>query len=179
MEDLITQLEGLPHDPLGDSLEKPFHKLLGLDKELRSIRGFLKVEMMKKVQFEEHIKRENHKLSKIWDNPEYNDGIQEEIRNRIKRLNEDLKVRLESIDFLKGRLTNQITGIKDMIAKVLDKDTSLAENIRTLFREQGIMITSVLRAIAMTISMLVEALLPSSGSAASQGKIVMMANQRM
>ena len=31
------------------------HKLLGLDKELRSIRGSLKVEMVKKVELQQHI----------------------------------------------------------------------------------------------------------------------------
>ena len=56
-----------------------------------------------------------------------------------------------------------------MIAKVLDKGTSLAEKIRTLFREQGITIDSILMAIRMAISVLVEALLPGGGggSAAS------------
>ena len=49
-----------------------------------------------------------------------------------------------------------------MIAKVLDKDTSLGEKIRTLFREQGITI-----AIGMAIGVLVEALLPRGGDAAT------------
>ena len=47
-----------------------------------------------------------------------------------------------------------------MIVKVLDKDTSLAEKIRMLFGEQGITIASILMAIGMAISVLVEALLP-------------------
>ena len=50
-----------------------------------------------------------------------------------------------------------------MIVKVLDKDTSLAEKIRTLFREQGIMIASILTAIRMAIAVLVKALLPGDG----------------
>ena len=58
---------------------------------------------------------------------------------------------------------NQITSFKETIAKVLDKDTSLAEKIRTLFREQGITIASVLTAIEMAIGELVEALLPGGG----------------
>ena len=58
---------------------------------------------------------------------------------------------------------NQITSFKEMIAKVLDKDTSLAEKIRTLFREQGITIASILMAIRMAIGALIEALLPGSG----------------
>ena len=52
------------------------------------------------------------------------------------------------------------------IAKVLDKDTSLCEKIRTLFREQGITIASILTAIGMAIGVLVEALLPGGGGAA-------------
>ena len=51
-----------------------------------------------------------------------------------------------------------------MIIKVLDKDTSLAEKIRTLFREQGITIASILMAIGMAIGVLVEAVLPGGGS---------------
>ena len=66
MEDLIAQLD----NPPGDSLQHPSHELLGLDKELRSIRSSIKVETVKKVELEEHIERENCKLSKIRDNPD-------------------------------------------------------------------------------------------------------------
>ena len=84
----------------------------------------------------------------------------EELRKRLDKLNDELKGRQESIDLLKGRLKNQITSFKETIAKVLDKYTSLGEKIRTLFREQGIMIASILMAIGMAIGVLVEALLP-------------------
>ena len=57
-----------------------------------------------------------------------------------------------------------------MIAKVLDKDTSLAEKIRTLFQEQGITITSILMAIGMAINVLVQALLPG-GTVAVGGTV--------
>ena len=46
---------------------------------------------------------------------------------------------------------------------MLDKDTSLVEKIRTLFREQGITIASILMAIRMAIGVLIEALLPGGG----------------
>ena len=75
-------------------------------------------------------------------------------------------IRQESIDLLKGRLKNQITSFHETIAKVLDKDTSLAEKIRTLFREQGITIASILMAIRMAIGVLAEALLPGGGGVA-------------
>ena len=53
---------------------------------------------------------------------------------------------------------------------MLDKDTSLGEKIRTLFREQGITIASILTAIGMTIGVLVEALLPGGGAISGGGK---------
>ena len=93
--------------------------------------------------------------------------MKEDIKKRIDTLNEDLKVRQESIDLLKGRLKSQITSFKETIAKVSDKDTSLGEKIRTLFREQGITIASILMAIRMAIGVLVEALLPGGGGTAA------------
>ena len=93
--------------------------------------------------------------------------MKEDITKRIDALNDELAIRQESIDLLKGRLKNQITSFKETIAKVLDKDTSLAEKIRTLLREQGITIASILTAIGMAIGVLVEALLPGGGGAAA------------
>ena len=61
---------------------------------------------------------------------------------------------------------NQITSFKETIAKVLDKDTSSAEKIRTLFRERGITIASVLT----SIGVLVEALLPGGGGNVAGGE---------
>ena len=66
--------------------------------------------------------------------------MKEDITKRIDALNDEHATRQESIDLLKGRLKNQIMSFKETIAKVLDKDTSLGEKIRTLFREQGITI---------------------------------------
>ena len=86
--------------------------------------------------------------------------IRGDIRKRIEKYNDDLSVRQKSIDLLKGRLKNQITSFNETIAKVLDKDTSSAGKIRTLFREQGITIASILTTIGITIGVLVEALFP-------------------
>ena len=95
--------------------------------------------------------------------------MKEDITKRIDALNDELATRQESIDLLKGRLKNQITGFEETIAKVSDKETSLGEKIRTLFREQGITIASILMAIGMAIGVLVEALLPGVGAAAASG----------
>ena len=144
--------------------------MLGLDKQLRSIRGSLKVEVAKKVELEECIAKERRKLEEFSEYPGvYDDSMKEDISKRIDDLNDELKVRQESIDLVKGRLRNQIMSFKETIAKVLDKDTSLGEKIRTLFRELGITIASILTAIGMAIRVLVEALLPGGGGATASG----------
>ena len=117
---------------------------------------------------EEHIKKERRKLEEFREySGLYDDAIKEGITKRIDALNDGLATRQESIDLLNGRLNNQITSLRETIAKVLDKDTSLGEKIRTLFREQGITTASILTAIGMAIRVLVEALLPGSGGAAA------------
>ena len=95
--------------------------------------------------------------------------MREDITKQINALNDELSTRQESIDLLKGRLKSQITSFKETIAKVLDKDTSLGEKIRTLFREQGIMIASIVTAIGMAIGVLVEALFLGGGDATALG----------
>ena len=158
--DIISQIKDIQTDT-DDLFEHPLRELLGLDKQLRSIRGSLKVEVAKKVQLEEHIAKEHRKLEEFREYPGvYDDAMREDITKRINALNDELATRQESIDLLKGRLKNQITSFKETIAKVLDKDTSSGEKIRTLFREQGITIASILTAVGMAIRVLVEALLP-------------------
>ena len=145
-------------------------ELLGLDKQLRSIRGSLKVEVARKVELEEHIKKERRKLEEFREYlGVYDDAMKKDITKRIDALNDELATRQEFINLLKGRLKNQIMSFKETIAKVLDKDTSLGEKIRTLFREQGITIASILTAIGMAIGVLVEALLRGGAAAASGG----------
>ena len=104
--------------------------MLGLDKQLRTIRGSLKVEIAKKVELEEHITKEHQKLEEFREYPRvYDDAMKEDITKRIDALNDELDTRQESRDLLKHRLNNQITSFKETIAKVLDKDTSLGEKI--------------------------------------------------
>ena len=104
-EDLIFQIND--QTQTDDLFEHPLEELLGLDTQLRSIRGSLKVEVAKKVQLEECIAKERRKLEEFREYPGvYDDAMKEDITKRIDNLNEDLKVRQESIDILKGRLKN-------------------------------------------------------------------------
>ena len=167
---IISQIKDVQTDT-EDLFKHPLCELLGLDKQLRSIRGYLKAEVAKKVELDGHIEMEKIKLGEIQDDPRYTKKQHEELRKRLDKLNDELKVRQESIDLLKGRLKSQITSFKETIAKVLEKDTSLGEKIRTLFREQGITIASILTAIGMAIGVLVEALLPGGGATMRSGGV--------
>ena len=166
IEDSVTEMK---ETQTNESIENPLHELLGFDKELKRIRGQLKVAVSKKLDLGEKIEKEKGKLAEIENHPDYTDVQCEDIRKRTERLNDELKARQEHFGLLKGDLMNQTTSIKEMIAKVLNKDTSLAEKIRALFREQGITIASVLMAIGMAIGVLIEALPGGSGAVSSGG----------
>ena len=72
--------------------------------------------------------------------------------------------RNEEIDILKGEASKQINHIRESITKFLDKETgTLGERIRTLFKEQGITIVSILTAVGMAIGVLIKALLGGPG----------------
>ena len=54
---IISQIKDIQTDA-EDLFKHPLRELLGLDKQLRSIRGALKVEVAKKVELEEHITKD-------------------------------------------------------------------------------------------------------------------------
>ena len=137
----------------------PLRELEGLDKQLRTIRGSLKVAIAKRIDLEGRIKHEERKLNEIQD-PKYSDDQRDMIEGRIKRLRGELTERNKEIDILKGEASKQINQIRGSITKFLDKETgTLGERIRTLFKEQGITIVSILTAVGMTTGVLIEALL--------------------
>ena len=149
----------------------PLRELEGLDKQLRTIKGSLKVAIAKRVDLNARIEHEERKLSEVQD-PAYSDGQRDMIEGRIKRLRGELTERNKEIDILKGEASKQINQIKESITKFLDKETgTLGERIRTLFKEQGITIMSILTAVGMAIGVLLEVLLgaPSASAPKSGG----------
>ena len=62
-EDLIFQINN--QSQTDELFEHPLRDPLGLDKQLRSIKCSLKVEVAKKVQLEERIKKEHRKLEEF------------------------------------------------------------------------------------------------------------------
>ena len=73
-------------------------------------------------------------------------------------MNTEKQGRLEILLQNRKDLQTQVARIKQTLEKVIDKDTSFAERICTLFREQSITIFSILTALSMTISTIVLAI---------------------
>ena len=137
----------------------PLRELEGLDEQLRTIKGSLKVAIAKCVDLEARIKHEESKLNEI-QGPTYSDDLRNRIEDRPRKLRGELTERNKEIDILKGEASKQINQIKESITKFLDKEMgTLGERIRTLFKEQGITIVSILTAVGMAIGVLIEALL--------------------
>ena len=146
-------------------------ELEGLDKELRTISGSLRSAIAKSIAKQVDIDRENRKLEEMANDETYSDEQREEVRARLQRFQDEQKAISDQIRILKDRYSNQIYQIRESIMKFLDKETgTLGERIRTLFKEQGITIVSILTAIGMTIGVLIEALLggPSASTPTPQ-----------
>ena len=136
----------------------PLRELERLDKQLRTIKGSLKVAVAKRVDLKAHTEHKERKLSEV-QKPTYSDDQITMIEDRIKELRDELNQRDEEIDILKGEASNQINQIRESITKFLDKETgTLGETIRTLFKERGITIVSILTAVGLAVGVLIEAL---------------------
>ena len=175
-KDIDTTVKGVEQDtsfiePSERDKLLPLRELEGLDKQLRTIKGSLKVAIAKRIDLEGRIKHEERKLNEIQD-PAYSDDQRDMIEGRINKLRGELTERNKEIDILKGEASKQINQIRGSITKFLDKKTgTLGERIRTLFKEQGITIVSILTAVGMAIVVLIEALLgaPSASAPKSGG----------
>ena len=140
-------------------------ELEGLDKELRTISGSLRSAIAKSIAKQVDIDRENRKLEEMANDETYSDEQREEVRARLQRFQDEQKAINDQIRILKDRYSNQIYQIRESIMKFLDKETgTLGERIRTLFKEQGITIVSILTALGMTLGVLIEALLGGPNS---------------
>ena len=115
------------------------------------------------------MKRDTAKLKEIEDNPEgFSEEQKELYKKRLKDLKEERQGRLEFLSQNRKDHQTQVARIKQTIEKILDSDTSLGEKIRTLFREQGITIFSVLTAVSMIISTIVLAVTGGGGGGAPE-----------
>ena len=80
---IISQIKDIQTDT-EDLFENPLRELLGLDKQLRSIRGSLKVEVAKKVELDGYIEMEKIKLGEIQDDPRYTQKTTQRVKKKTR-----------------------------------------------------------------------------------------------
>ena len=127
-------------------------EFLGIDKVLQRIQGELLNNTSKLTQINKRIERDTKKLEEVENDSTYSDEQRQLHKDRLDDLNTEEQARLEIISQNRKDLQTRVARIKQTLEKVLDKNSSLVERIRTLFREQGITIFSILTALSMTIS---------------------------
>ena len=137
-------------------------ELQGLDKALQRTHGALTNNLAKLTELDKDIAKQ--KLQEAEANEEAtNDTTKRDIWSRLKNLEDERAARLEAASANKEALRSQINRIKETIDTVLKDDTTLRERLKTLFKEQGITIVSILTAIGMIIGVIVEAVIPTTG----------------
>ena len=119
-------------------------KFLAIDKFLQSIHGELLNNTTKLTEINKLIERDTKKLQEVQNDPTYTDEQRQLYKDRLDDLNTKKQARLEIISQNREDLQRQVARIKQTLEKVFDKNTSLAERIRTLFRKQGMTIFSIL-----------------------------------
>ena len=158
-----TSLTGIGEEASTQTGGLTLRELEGLDKELRPISSSLRSAIAKSIARQVDIDREDQKLEGMVNDETYSDKQKEEVRARLQRFQDEQKAINDQIFILKGRYSNQIYQIRELIMKFLDKETgTLGERIGTLFKELGITIVSILTAVGMAIGVLMEALLGGS-----------------
>ena len=157
--DAVKTLETALRDA---GVRHPLREILALDKMLQTIRGELVNNLAKLTEIDNHITREQNKL----DDPDIVEFERQRIAERIRNLKDERAPRLEAASASREALRSQISRIRETITRLINEDTTLAERIRTLFREQGITIVSILTALGMVISKLVLAVGIGGASAA-------------
>jgi len=139
----------------------PMREILGLNEALKRTRGALVDNLAKLSQLDADITQAEQELEgeEAVNNPEKKRRTQE----LLNRLRDERSSRLEAAAANREALRTQFSRIRETVERVLNEDTTLAERLRTLFREQGVTIVSILTAIGMVVSTLVLALTGGSG----------------
>ena len=151
---------------LGPEGSLQFRELAGLDRSLRNMRTtVLKLTSdreAKKAALTE-LKNEISKVSYENEEVQFSEDLQEKTE-KIKTLEEEIEVLDSEIREYDGKFRSQFQRIKQTVDKMLNEDMTLGERIQTLFREQGLTITSVITALGLAIGMIVQGILSTAKS---------------
>ena len=137
-------------------------EFLGICRALETIRGEHTNNLAKLTELDKDIAEERSKLEAASDETTKNI-----IAERLRNLQDDRAARLEAASSTREALRCQFSRIRETLHRILHEDKTLAERIKTLFREQGITIVSILTALGMIISTIVLALPGGSGGGAA------------
>jgi len=139
----------------------PEREILGLNEALKRTRGALVDNLAKLSQLDADITQAEQELGgeEAANDPEKKRRIQE----RLNQQRDERASRLEASAVNREALRSQISRIRETVERVLNKDTTLAERLRTLFREQGVTIASVLTALGFIVSTIVLAIQSTLG----------------
>ena len=136
-------------------------ELLGLDKALQTTRGNLQLNLAKLSEIDKEIKDIEELYKSARDRDDGDPQEVEELRQQLREQQDERSARLEVASTNERVLRSQINRIKETINRMLEKDVTLRDKIKTLFRELGITIVSILTAISLAISTIVASIVAS------------------
>jgi hypothetical protein len=186
VESLVATAEagvGVRQEDLGLNIgEFDLRTLQGFDREMQRAKGELRIRLDQLAQTEkdikdatDHITREERKLQA----PDATEDDLADVRNRKRALEDTLKnlqdqreAHLVYIREYSTELRGQFNRIRETVEKVLYGDKTLREKLSTIFREQGVTLTSLTLALALiieTIVLAIEGATGGGGAAAAGG----------
>jgi hypothetical protein len=164
IETLTTALSDEQVTAALSTMESPplnLRELRGLDRALQTIRGELVNNLAKLSDLDNHITLEKQKLEDAA-NDEFS---RRRIAERLRSLQDERAARVEAASASRDALRSQINRVRETINRILHENTTLAQRLKTLFREQGVTIASVITALGFIISTVVLAIGGGGGPA--------------
>jgi len=133
----------------------PLRDLLALDEASRCHRGAIIDNLAKLDQLDTDIANAEHEL----DGAEAADPAKNSrIEQLLSHLHNERAARLEAASVNREALRSQISRIRETVTRHLNDNTTLPEHLRTLFREHGVTIASLLAVLGFIISTVVLAI---------------------
>ena len=140
-------------------------EFLGIDKALKRIKGELQNNASKLSEVDEQLKGIQDELKNNEDPQEQN-----ELKARLRELQEERKVRLEIASENRKELTSQIARIRDTLYSLCEDDLTLREKLKLIFREHGLTITAVVAAVGLLISTIVTSITGGAAGSSAPSK---------
>ena len=152
---------------LGPPGSLQFRELAGLDRSLRNMRTtVLKITSEREAK-KATLRQLKDEISKVAYDEDGEVQFSEDLREKqreIKTLEEEIETLDSVIREYDDKFRGQFERIKQTIDKMLNQDMTLGERIQTLFREQGLTITSVITALGLAIGMIINSILSAAKS---------------